>query len=158
MKSDNRSIDATQRQTRQQGFSLIELMIVVAVLGIIAAIAVPSYSDYQRKSRRSDAHKLLMQIVAKQEQYFQDNRSYSDDFTKIGSLAASSVAAGSVTSDNNYYTVTIALGTAAAPYYSYVLTATPVAGTSQASDSCTTLTIDQDGTKGFTPPTAKGCW
>jgi type IV pilus assembly protein PilE len=128
-------------------------MIVVVVIGIIASIAFPAFEDYKKKGRRSEAHNLLMQIAARQEQFFQDNRSYSNDFTTLGTLSGT-VTAANVTSANGYYTITIARPT----LYTYSLTATPVASSPQGSDSCTTLTIDQDGTKGFTPLTAKGCW
>ena len=62
--------------TAHDGFSLIELMVVVAVLGILASIAVPSYQDYVLRSKLVDAPSSLAQLRVSMEQYYQDNRSY----------------------------------------------------------------------------------
>lgn len=126
-----------------QGFTLIEMMIVVAIVGLLAAIAYPNYTDYLSKSRRSEAKTLLMDIAARQEQYFLDNRSYTNDFTDLPNLTAQAVAAGSVTSENGYYVVTISRPT----LYTYTLTAT-----SQRSDTCETLTLNELGRKDATVP------
>lgn len=61
---------------RQSGFTLIELMIVVAVVGILAAVAIPSYSDYVTRGRIPDATSNLAARRVQMEQYFQDNRTY----------------------------------------------------------------------------------
>lgn len=63
---------------KSAGFSLIELMIVLAVIGIIAAFAIPSYIDYVRSAKISEATSALVDMRAKMEQYFQDNRTYKD--------------------------------------------------------------------------------
>ncbi len=147
----------------QRGFTLIEIMIVVAIIGILAAVAYPQYQEYQMKSRRSEGRTLLTQIAAKQEQFFQDNRRYTDNFTQLGTLAVSATTPTtptSVTSENGYYTVTIAAGdfNPALPF-TYRLTAT--AQGVQATDDCTTLTLDQDDAKGSTLAagvTAADCW
>jgi len=147
MMTHYKMIGMAQRQSHQRGFTLMEIMIVVAIIGLLAGLAFPSYMDYLRKSRRSDARSLLMQIVSKEEQYFMDNRTYTNDFQNLGYPNSASV-----TSENNFYTVTFAtFGN-----YAYKLTATPI--NQQASDTCTTLTIDNNGTKEFTPTTAKQCW
>ena len=144
------TMDSTPYQSLR-GFTLIELLIVVSIIAILAAIAIPSLDKYLAKSRRNEGRSLLMQISAKQEQFFLNNRSYSDDFTQLGTISGT-VTADKVTSEKGYYEVTIVRPT----LYTYTLTATPIS--SQAGDVCTTLTIDQDGSKDFTPDTAVGCW
>lgn len=62
---------------RQQGFTLIEVMITVAIVAILAAIALPSYSEYVRRARITDAVSVLSDMRLKMEQYFQDNRTYN---------------------------------------------------------------------------------
>lgn len=66
------------------GFSLIELMIVVAIIGIIAAIALPGYSEYVRRGKAAEATSTLADLKNKMEQYYQDNRTYED----VGDLTA----------------------------------------------------------------------
>jgi type IV pilus assembly protein PilE len=69
-----------------QGFTLIELMIVVAVIGVLAAIAIPNYTEYVMRSRITGATSALSDMGVKMEQYFQDNRTY------VGSCTAGTVA------------------------------------------------------------------
>ena len=70
----------------QHGFTLIELLVVVAIIGIIAAIAVPQYSDYVTRGKIAEAISNLTEMRAKLEQHFQDNRTY------VGACAAGTVA------------------------------------------------------------------
>ncbi len=71
----------------RRGFTLIELMIVVAIIAILAAIAIPNYTDYVRRGRIVEAIQVLSTMRVKMEQYFQDNRTY------VGACAAGTVAA-----------------------------------------------------------------
>jgi type IV pilus assembly protein PilE len=101
---------------KQLGFTLVELMIVVAIIGILAAIAVPSYNDYLIRSRIPDATANLATMRVQMEQYFQDNRQYA---------VAAPTCVNPPTS--KYFTFSCAVPTTA----TYVLTATgtgPMAG------------------------------
>jgi len=122
----------------QRGFTLIELMITVAVIGILTAIALPSYTSHIRKSHRADAQSALMNIASREQQMLLDTRAYSNTLT-------STVPANV----NAHYTVNIAVGTGVAP--TFTATATPTGN--QAADQCGTLSIDQTGNK--LPAT---CW
>ena len=123
--------------SHRRGFTLIELMIVVAVIGILATIAYPSYQDYIRKARRIDAQSVMLDIQLLQEKYRVNHVSYGS-LTDLGSFPS------------DYYTFAISGNTASA----YTITATAKSGTSQASDTgCTSMTVNQASTK--TPDT---CW
>lgn len=113
------------------GFTLIELMITVAVVGILAAVAYPSYFSYLQKGRRADAQAYLLNIAQKQQQYFTDSRSFSSDIASLNETTPNSVS--------SYYTITISVPTST----TFVITATPKL--SQTSDGV--LTIDNSGSK-----------
>ena len=126
-----------------RGFTLIELMIAVAVVAILAAIALPSYQDYVRRARRSDGKEALLRVQIEQEKWRTNNSSYTSTLSDLG-LTSPSV--------EGYYTIAIAAGANGISF-----TATATATGSQASDSgCTplTLTVAAAGeTKG-----PAGCW
>jgi type IV pilus assembly protein PilE len=133
-----------------RGFTLIELMIVIGILGIIAAIAYPNYMEYMMKSRRSEAKTLLMDIAARQEQFFLDNRSYTSDLTD---LRYSVNADGSVNTEKGSYTVTVDPLTFSATTYTLIA----AAGLVQAGDPCGDLTVTSEGMHGRTGSGDK-CW
>lgn len=117
-----------------RGFSLIELMIAVAVVGILAAIAVPSYNKSVIKSYRGNAKAFLLDVAQREQQYLLDKRSYADA-TALGITPPAEVS--------RYYTVTIT--PAAGPPPTFTATVTPIAGKKQFSDG--SLTINEAGTK-----------
>ena len=123
-------------KNRRSGFTLIELMIAVAVIAILAAVAYPSYTDYIRRGNRVAAQSLLQDLAQRQQQYFAQTRSFASDLsTELGVTVPADVAKN--------YTVTVAVQ--AGPPPGYTLTATPKAGTVQAPDP--TLSIDSTGAK-----------
>lgn len=126
-----------------RGFTLIELMITVAVAAIILAVAVPGYQEYVRRSTRAEAQAFLMTISARQQQFRLDTRAFATTLDDLGIPVPDRVAAA--------YTLTLDVGEDLPP--TYTLTAAPK--TPQASDKCGTLTIDQAGVKSAD---AQGCW
>ncbi len=127
--------------SRQNGFNLIELMVVVAVIGILAAIAYPQYQDYMRKSHRATAQAYLMDLVQREQQYFMDNRAYAPDVATLNAPVPSEVLP--------FYGTPV-INVNAGPPPSFQITASPLAGTVQAPDP--QLIIDNVGNKSSNPP------
>lgn len=128
---------------RSRGFTLIELLIVMVIITILAAVAMPSYLDSVRQSRRADAMTTLLRVQLEEEKYRANNTSY-------GTLAQLGLSA---TSPDGYYTISISDNTATA----FTATATAVSGKSQAADSgCTSMVLTQSGADTSYTPAA--CW
>lgn len=130
------------------GFTLIELMIVVAVVGVLAAIVYPSYQDYVRRANRSAAQQTMLDVSAKQEQYLTDRRSYTDDLTALQVSVPEDVA--------KHYTVSIDPPVASPP--SYRIIATPISAM-QLPDACGELRLTSAGVKSVGGTrSAADCW
>ena len=131
---------------KQRGVTLMEIMIVLAILGVIAAFALPSYQQYNKRANRSQASQILLTIQNREEQYMLDARSYA---CNLGSGGLNIVQDGfTCTNDtgtcpntskctNNFYNVTVT--TASSPP-GYTITATPITGSYQEADGYLTLT------------------
>lgn len=133
----------------QRGFTLIELMIAVAIVGIIVAIALPNYNSHIRKTRRSDAVASIIQIQQAQERFRSNNAAYTTALT----TASPNGLGLTSTSKEGYYTLSVT----SAATSSYTITATAATGSSQASDSgCTALTSTWSSGSMSNSPT--DCW
>jgi type IV pilus assembly protein PilE len=149
------SIKARQHFKQQAGFTLIELMITVVIIGIISAIAYPSYSNYVQKTRRNAAAACLLEWS----QWMERNYTSCLRYDRTGAGCSTNTSAASFTSgckkelENTY---SFGLGTSPAlDAGRYLLEAAPKTTGPQASDSCGTLAINQLGEK---KPATAGCW
>ncbi len=132
------------------GFTLIELMITVALVAIITTISVSSYRQYMMRANRTDAAAVLLRIAAAQERWFLNNNQYSDDPSDAG------LRVGPL-SEHGYYTVTIERD--ANPAAGYTAKVTPVPGTRQSTDlDCQEMTIDETGRRDSSPLGIDVCW
>ena len=148
------------------GFTLVELLITIAIIAIIAAIALPSYSDYITRSKFTEAQGTLSDLRVKMEQYYMDNRRYSNNAG--GGTCGILGGATPTTSGTRYFTYSCTSSNAnAAGDQQFVLTATGIASqglggisftVNHANTRQTTVTSGSDmANKGYTAATT-GCW
>lgn len=142
---------------KNQGFTLMELMITVAILGILSAITVPSYMAYVQKSKRTDAKVELLRVAQLQESYYVQNLSYAKQLNGTSASGGLNLSAATVTTENGYYSVTMSAtdsggGTCAGnntdPCVAYAIKAVPKSTGGQASDSdCQEFLITNTGAR-----------
>jgi len=124
------------RHMRQRGFTLVELMVVLAIVGILGGIAYPSYVNHVIKSNRTAAQAHLLDLAQREQQYLADNRAYAASVSALNMTTPTSVS--------SKYSILIEVQ--AGPPPSFTITATPLTGGAQVNDGA--LTINNAGTKG----------
>ena len=137
------------------GFSLIELMIVVAIAGILAAIAFPSYNNYVLRGKRAEGRNALLDLAARQERFYSDNNQYTGT---LGTGGLNYSDPSSCSSDSGVQTetckYTLAVSGVSGTNQEFTITATPVS----TDEACGNLSIDQAGQKATSAGTTAECW
>lgn len=124
-----------------RGFTLIELMIVVVIVGVLAAIAIPNYSKHVRKGRRVDAKSAVLDVAARQEKYFATHNQYATDFDALKMGIGTSLYINGTTAGNSYYQLSLLpVGVAG-----YTVKAVPTSFGKQDIDECKGYQINQLG-------------
>ena len=138
-----------QMRKHMRGITLIELMIVVVIVGILAAFAYPNYQEFTARAKRNEARAALLRLATNQERFYLNNNTFTADLTQLGFTSADG-GATSVT-ETGYYTIRITQADAS----NFAATATYRQGGSEAT-KCEIFTIDGRGGKSSTPDT--NCW
>jgi len=144
MLDDNEVAAVVKSRDSAGGFTLIELMVVVVVIGVLGAIAWPSYLNYVKRGNRSQAEQLMLEIANREQQYIVDARLFTATIGSAGlNIGNKDNWTCTTTCTNGKYTVTVVVDNAAAPPI-YTITADPGTGVQQ-SDGV--LTLDSTNAK-----------
>ena len=149
----------TQHQATRRadlaGFSLVELMIVVTIVAILSAIAIPQYNSSVRKSRRTEAKSAVLDLAGREERYFNTNNAYSATpsdlgYGPVGATFPETIGSG-------YYQVTVAVTAAAPPVLpTYTITAVPITADQLRDTTCLFFSVTNTGLQSAT--TMPTCW
>ena len=146
---------------RYSGFSLVELMVTVSIAAILLSIAIPSYNNYVRKSRRTDAKSALLDMASLEERFYSANNFYTNAAAQLGYPGSWPVHVGDPV--NGYSIAQPAVNPATAPSAgspggtpaTFSIVATPTGD--QLNDTCTSFTVDSSGQQ-IATPNAATCW
>ncbi len=141
-------------KARQSGVTLVELLSVVLIIGILAALVIPSYQDSVRKARRSDGQAVMLELAQWMERFYTENGRYDQDRagTAVTDIVPASLLSAPKEGGVTHYN--LALGNLA--QLTFTITATPAAA--QTGDKCGNLTFTQSGVKGVSKSTVDQCW
>tara|TARA_R110002049_G_scaffold232874_15_gene405457 strand:- start:569 stop:1021 length:453 start_codon:yes stop_codon:yes gene_type:complete len=145
------TLGRNRRQT-SRGFTLIEVMIVVVIVGVLLGIALPGYQSSMEKGRRSDARAALLDAANRQEQYMLDRGTYTADMEDLGYSEDPAI------SQDGHYSVAAAACDGGAITRCFTLTATPRSDSPQTYDTnCSEFELGSDGSKS-SQPDEENCW
>lgn len=144
--------------TKSKGFSLIELMVTLVIIGILVGIAYPGYREYITRARRSDGQAALLDLASRMERYYSEENTYQT--ATIGSGGTTDVKATNQ-SPEGWYAISITAANAS----SFTIQAVPQNAQATSDTLCQTLTLTSQGVKGITAGpsgtptgTAAACW
>jgi type IV pilus assembly protein PilE len=153
----NLYMDRRLTRNGMRGVTLLELLVVMVIIGILAAIGVPSYRRYLIRSQRSEAKIALLQLQTAQEKRYLQSNAYTTDITGLPTAAIPGLGLPDRT-ETSKYDITVVLNDGNAQ--SYTASATPHTGGGQTDDAeCYTFTINERGTRGISgTSTTQACW
>jgi type IV pilus assembly protein PilE len=134
-----------RRAPRSRGFTLVELLVTMVIAAILAAIAIPAYSNYVRKARRVEARTAVLDIASLEERFFSTSNTYTNDPTKLGYVGTVNTA---FNVGSGYYNVLVSTtnATSSTVLATYAITATAILD--QLKDTqCRTFQVTNDGTQ-----------
>jgi type IV pilus assembly protein PilE len=158
-KPSNSASSNPAHRSRQAGFTLLELMIVVVIVGILATVAFPSYKAYVDRAKRAEGKTLLLEAAARQERYYFDQNRYTASASDLGYNPTSPTdpctQSSNPCSEEQNYDLTMGAGDSGDLRTSYQLTVSPLAPHND--NECGDLTLDSRGIQGSTTGKAI-CW
>jgi type IV pilus assembly protein PilE len=133
---------------KQRGLTLIELMVVVAIIGVLSAIIVPTYMEQMRRGRVASAKAMLHEVLQHQERFFSENNTFTDDMADLG------YGSGPYLSERGGHTIALAAGPSGDILTSVTISATPVATDTK----CGVLSLSSDMAKAASGTSPGNCW
>ncbi len=149
------TLNAAHPRRHASGFTLIELMVVIAVVAILGSLAVSTYRSYILRTNRTEGRMALLRIQVAQEKYFLQNNQYAQDIATVIAAPPAGLGidltAGGVTTGGNY-----TLSFSAVTANTYTLQAVATGNQTKDTAACLTFTINEQGQR--TPADSSGCW
>ena len=144
-------------ENHQRGFTLIELMIALVIIGVLVAIAVPAYTNYLQKSYRNDAKTALLDLATREEKFFSINNQYTSSATSLYGGSTATFPMNVQSSASSYYQLSAPAVTAGSATTVASFSASAVPTNTQTPDACGTFTITSTGVTSVSG-TLTNCW